>query len=95
MQPFYPCQAEETGNICTGKKLSMVHPGPQSVDLRDEKRRKCQAKHPPCSTFITYICLYYYVAGKVEIPGERNFFAKQAEFAELLQPPAKFQTDFT
>lgn len=52
-------------------------------------------KNPPCNALMTSICLYYYVAGKVTIPEERNFLAKQAEFAELLQTPAKSQTDFT
>lgn len=95
MQPFYPGQAEETGNMWTGKKLSIVHLGPQSVDPRDEEKKKMPGKNPPCNKLITYICLYYYVAGKVSIPGERNLLAKQAEFAELLQTPAKSQTDFT
>lgn len=48
-------------------------------------KKKIPGKNPPCNTLIA--CLYYYVAGKVTIPEESDFLAKQAEFAELLQSP--------
>lgn len=80
--------------MCTGSKLSMAHPGPQSVDLGIRKEKN-PGKSAACNTLIAYVCLYYYVAGKVTIPVESNFLAKQTEFAELLQTPVKSQTDFT
>lgn len=80
-------------NMCTGKKLSMVHPGPQSVDLRDEERRKYQAKifpathSSPKSVFITMWL-------------EKSLFQRKVTFWQNKQSLQNYckvqsQTDFT
>jgi len=66
----------------------MVHPGSHSVQLRDEERRKYQAKLLPCNLFMAYDGLYkaFLWLEKLLVQRKATFWQKK-QLEELLQTP--------
>lgn len=75
--PFILAKQKKLRICALERSYSMVHPGPQSIQLRDEERRKWQAKLLPCNLWPVAV-LKKSLAGKVTTPEESNLLGKQA-----------------